>query len=68
MTALLAPDVLAVVEAAEASGGPGDPTVTELRAAHDREAAKLAGRGPRLARVADLVMPGPHGWLPLRAY
>lgn len=66
--ALLAPDVLAVVEAAEVSGGPVDPTVTELRAAHDREAPELAGPGPRLARVADLVMPGPHGWIPMRAY
>jgi acetyl esterase/lipase len=65
---LLAPDVLAVVEAAESTGGPADPTVAELRAAHDREAPELAGPGPRLARVADLVMPGPHGWLPMRAY
>jgi acetyl esterase/lipase len=60
--------VLAVVEAAEAGGEPAEPTVAELRAAHDREAPQLSGPGPRLARVADLVMPGPYGWLPLRAY
>jgi acetyl esterase len=65
---LLAPDILAVVRAAEESGGPAEPTVAELRAAHDREAPALAGPGPRLASVADLVIPGPHGWIPLRAY
>ncbi len=65
---LLAPDVLAVVEAAEAAGAPPESSVAELRAAHDREAPLLSGRGPRLASVGDLVIPGPHGWLPMRAY
>ena len=60
--------MLAVIEAAEEAGAPADPTVAELRAAHDREAPQLAGPGPRLARVADLVIPGPYGWIPLRAY
>jgi acetyl esterase len=65
---LLAPDVLAVVEAGEALGGPPDPTVAELRAAHDRGAPALAGPGPQVARVTDVVIPGPHGPLPMRAY
>ena len=43
-------------------------TAAELRAAHDRDALELSGPGPRLARVGDLVIDGPHGWLPLRAY
>ena len=42
--------------------------MAELRAVHDREAPQLSGPGPRLPRVADLVMPGPYGWIPLRAY
>jgi len=47
---------------------PDTPSVAELRAAHDRDALVLSGPGPRLARVGDLVIDGPHGWLPLRAY
>jgi acetyl esterase len=68
--ALLAPDILDVVEDAEAAAAAPAHTMTpaELRAAHDREAAALAGPGPRLASVGDLVVPGPHGWLPMRAY
>ena len=68
--ALLAPDILDVVEDAEAAAAAPAHTMTpaELRAAHDREAAALAGPGPRLASVGDLVAPGPHGWLPMRAY
>src|SRR6478672_7048141 len=62
---LLAPDIQAVVNEAQAPAG---PTVAELRAAHDREAPEFSGPGPRLARVGDLVIDGPHGWLPLRAY
>ena len=67
---LLAPDILDVVEDAEAAATAPAHTLTaaELRAAHDREAAALAGPGPRLASVGDLVIPGPHGWLPMRAY
>jgi hypothetical protein len=37
---LLAPDIQAVVDAAHA---PVEPTVAELRAAHDREAPDLCG-------------------------
>ena len=62
---VLAPDIQAVVNEAHAPAG---PTVAELRAAHDREAPESLGPGPRLARVGDLVIDGPHGWLPLRAY
>jgi acetyl esterase/lipase len=47
---------------------PDIPTVTDIRAEHDRDALVVSGPGPRLARVADLVIDGPHGWLPLRAY
>jgi acetyl esterase len=47
---------------------PDIPTVTDLRAEHDRDALVLSGPGPRLASVGDLVVDGPHGWLPLRAY
>ena len=47
---------------------PDTPSVAELRAAHDRDALVLSGPGPRLARVGDLVIDGPHGWLPLRVY
>jgi acetyl esterase/lipase len=42
--------------------------VAELRAAHDRDALVLSGPGPRLASVGDLVISGPHGWVPLRTY
>jgi acetyl esterase len=66
---LLAPDILDVVEDAEATAAPAHTlTAAELRSAHDREAAALAGPGPRLASVGDLVIDGPHGWLPMRAY
>ena len=44
------------------------PTPAELRADHDLTAHALAGDGPRLPRVGDLVIDGPHGPLPLRAY
>jgi acetyl esterase/lipase len=62
---VLAQDIQSVLDAA---GSPADPTVAELRAAHDREAPRLSGPGPRLPLVGDLVIPGPHGWLPMRAY
>ena len=67
---LLAPDILDVVEDAEAAAVAPAHTLSAaaLRAAHDRDAAALAGPGPRLASVGDLVIPGPHGWLPMRAY
>jgi acetyl esterase/lipase len=74
-----APDIAAVLDegAAPAArdgrgaarhGGAAAPAVAELRATHDREAPELSGPGPRLARVGDLVIPGPHGWLAMRAY
>ena len=47
---------------------PDIPTVGDLRAEHDRDALVLSGPGPRLARIGDFVIDGPHGWLPLRAY
>ena len=61
----LAPDIQAVIEGSRPSA---EPTVAELRAAHDRDAPLLSGPGPVLASVGDLVIPGPHGWLPMRAY
>jgi acetyl esterase len=62
----LAPDVRAVVEAsARAACGSG---VADLRAAHDRDAAALAGPGPSMASVRDLAIPGPYGAIPLRVY
>ena len=60
----LAPDVLEVLAEARAAG----PRVADLRAAHDRDAAALAGPGPRMASVHDLVVPGPYGPIPVRAY
>ena len=63
---LLAPDVLAVVE--ESSAAAGGSGVADLRAAHDRDAAALAGTGPEMAAVRDLAIPGPYGAIPLRAY
>ena len=42
----LAPDILAVVEEGELAP-PCDPGVAGLRAAHDRDAAALAGPGRR---------------------
>src|SRR4051812_558295 len=65
---LLATDIRAVIDAEEAEEAPAAPSVAELRAAHDREAPALSGVGPRLASVGDLAIPGPHGWLPMRAY
>jgi acetyl esterase/lipase len=65
---LLATDIRAVIDAAEEAGRPAEPSVAELRAAHDFEAPRLSGPGPRLPLVGDLVIGGPHGWIPLRAY
>jgi acetyl esterase len=65
---LLATDIRAVIDAAEEAVAPVEPSVAELRAAHDREAPLLSGPGPRLPVVGDLVIDGPHGWIPLRAY
>ena len=45
----LAPDVLAVVEEGEHAAQPV-PGVGGLRAAHDRDAAALAGSGPEMRR------------------
>ena len=61
----LAPDVLAVVEEGEHAAPPG-PGVAGLRAAHDRDAAALAGPGPEMASVSDAVLPGPYGPIPVR--
>jgi acetyl esterase len=47
---------------------PDIQTVAALRAEHDRDAPGLSGPGPRLPHVGDLVIDGPHGWIPLRAY
>jgi len=63
----LAPDVLAVVEEGEHAAPPG-PGVAGLRAAHDRDAASLAGPGPEMASVSDAVLPGPYGPIPVRVY
>ena len=67
---LLSPDVLAVVEAGEAVGGPPahELPVERQRARHEREAAKLAGPGPEMASVRDLAIDGPHGPLAMREY
>jgi acetyl esterase len=67
---LLAPDVLAVVEAGEAAGGPPahELPAERQRARHAREAAALAGPGPEVAAVRDFAIAGPHGRLGMRAY
>jgi acetyl esterase len=65
---MLATDIRAVIDAAEEVEVPAAPSVAELRAAHEREAPALSGAGPQLASVGDLAIPGPHGWLPMRAY
>ncbi|HET6859401.1 MAG TPA: alpha/beta hydrolase [Streptomyces sp.] len=63
----LAPDILAVVEEGELAP-PCDPGVAGLRAAHDRDAAALAGPGPEMASVTDAVLPGPYGPIPVRVH
>jgi acetyl esterase len=65
---MLATDIRAVIDASEETIEAAEPTVAELRAAHDRDASALSGPGPRLPVVGDLVIDGPHGWIPLRAY
>jgi acetyl esterase len=51
---------------------PGPPAhllpVDQLRANHAVEAARLCGKGPELAEVRDIEIPGPAGPLRLRAY
>jgi acetyl esterase len=64
---VIAHDVHAVL-ALTAHATDGEPSVAELRAHHDRDALWLSGPGPDVASVRDLVIPGPHGPIPLRAY
>jgi acetyl esterase len=67
---LLAPDVLAVIEAGETVTGPPahELPVAEQRRRHERDAPLLSGPGPAVAAVRDALIPGPHGAVPVRAY
>jgi acetyl esterase len=65
---LLSPEILALVEALDATPRDAPPSVAELRDEHERGAPELSGPAPAIARISDLAIAGPHGEIPLRAY
>jgi acetyl esterase len=64
--AALSPEILRVVEEADDAVAP--LSVEELRAAHERDARAHGGVPATVARVQELLIPGPHGPIELRAY
>ena len=66
----LEPDVQAVLDAMNALPAPPADAVpiSEARAAHDAESARLGGPGPPVAAVRDALFPGPGGEVPVRLY
>jgi acetyl esterase len=67
---VLHPDIQRILAAMLALPGPPpqDVPIEQARAAHTAEAVQLGGRGPELAEVRDVEIPGPGGPIKIRAY
>jgi acetyl esterase len=64
------PELQPIVDAMLALPGPPphEVPIEQARAAHTAEAVQLGGRGPELADVRDVELPGPGGPIGLRVY
>ena len=65
---MLDPEIQAILEQLPAKPPAGSVPVAEMRAAHERETAALAGPGEAVAEVRELELPGAGGPLRVRIF